>query len=441
MTIQRPRVRGVVYAVTSFALLCVIGLLPSQADAQTAPDSLVLQPPLDVKLSRTYDPGRNQFTVAIKWGEMPDSMTAVIHQPDTTGWHLVSPPDSISVPRTRGAYSGDIDRTVWFKAQQESGRVGQGTLVLQYLIRREEFWFGQINVGAGYTPGTFIPIIFTTDFGDTLDVGLELSFSEGIIDGQAEFIIGMEDYEGFHVWRGIESDGSDLTVIGEISKEEAARAGSPGGNFVDSLYLYVIIPSMRSLGVYHSPFTIECLGFEIREDLEDNEFWWFDCNAINGFTYYYLVTNYDRGYNVPSSRQGLNKVDRCQPLPDGYPLSLACQDELVQIRIDVNPNDDLHQVYAVPNPYRTGGSRLTTPNYHNFPDDKVRFVNVPLECKIKIFNVAGDLIWEHDHNGPGGNIEWDVKNLSAEDVASGVYVFKIEDTSGGHVYGRLIVIR
>jgi hypothetical protein len=442
MTIQRPRVRGVVCAVTSVALFWVIGLMQSNANAQTEPDilTLELQKPENVTVSRTYDRGRSQFTVAITWEEAPDSLTAFIHQPDTTGWHLVSPPDSISTPRSRGAYSGNIDRTAWFKAQQESGRVGEGTIVLQYLIRGEERWFGQINVGAGYTPGSWIPIFFSTNLGDTLDLGLELSFSEGNIDGQAEFIVGMEDYEGFHVWRGVKSDGSDLQVIGEISKEEAHRAGFPGGNFVDSLYLYVIIPALRTVGVYHSPFTIECLGFEIRADLEDNELWWFDCGAINGFTYYYLVTNFDRGYNVPSSRQGLSKVDRCQPLPDAS-LSTECKGELVEVPIYVDVQDDLKQVYAVPNPYRSGGSRLTTPNYHNFPDDMVRFVNVPLNCKIKIYNVAGDLIWEYEHYGPGGNIEWNVRNQSDEDVASGVYVFKIEDSVGGTVFGRLVVIR
>jgi hypothetical protein len=203
----------------------------------------------------------------------------------------------------------------------------------------------------------------------------------------------------------------------------------------------VIIPALRSVGVYYSPFTIDCLGFEIHEDLEDNEFWWFDCGAINGFTYYYLVTNFDRGYSVPSSRQGLNKFDHCQPLPDDEPLSSDCREELVEIEIAVDPQNDLRNVYVVPNPFRTGGSRLTTSNYHNFPDDMVRFVNVPLNCKIRIYNVAGDLIWEHEHYGPAGNIEWNVRNRSDEDLASGVYVFKIEGSGGGTVFGRLVVIR
>jgi hypothetical protein len=427
----------------SLVVLCVIGTISTVTHAVTAQETpgLELRKPENVTISRTYDPSLNQFKVAISWEELHDSLTAFIHQPDTTGWHLVSPPDQISVPRSRGWYSGDIDRTAWFKTQQESGVVGEGTLVLQYLIRREEHWFGQINIGAGYTPGSWIPIVFTTADDDTLDVGLEISFSAGNVDGQSEFIVGMEDYEGFHIWRGIETDGSDLVVIGEISKEEAFKSQLPGGNPVDSLYLYVIIPTLRNVGVYHSPFSISCLGFTIRADLADNQFWWFDCEASNGFTYYYLVTNFDRGYNVASSRQGLNKFDRCQPPPDNLPLAPECQEELVRIRIDVDTQNDLNKVYAVPNPYRTGGSRLTTANYHNFPDDMVRFVNVPIQCEIRIFNVAGDLIWEYQHNGPGGNIDWDVRNQSGEDVASGIYVYKIEDPGGGKVYGRLVVIR
>jgi hypothetical protein len=441
MTIGRPWVKGVVYAVSSLVILCAIGTPPESTFAQTAPDSLTLQKAENITLERTYDPRLNQFKVFITWEELPDSLTAFIHQPDTTGWQLVSPPDSISVPRSRGWYNGDVDRTVWFKAQQESGVVGEGIVELQYLIRGEERWYGDIDVGSGYTPGDWIPIVFTTDDDDTLDVGLEVSFSEGNIDGQAEFIIGLEDYEGFHIWRGIEPDGSDLEIIGEISKEEAFRSPGPGGSIVDSLYLYVIIPSLRNLGVYNSPFSIECLGFTIRQSLDDREFWWFDCDAVNGFTYYYMVTNFDRGYNVASSRQGLNKFDRCQPAEGDVPLSPECQEELVQIQVDVDPQNNLNEVYAVPNPYRTGGSRLTTPNYHNFPDDMVRFVNVPLDCKIKIFNVAGDLIWEYEHHGPGGNIEWNVRNQKDEDVSSGIYVYKIENSTGGQVYGRLVVIR
>ena len=119
-----------------------------------------------------------------------------------------------------------------------------------------------------------------------------------------------------------------------------------------------------------------------------------------------------------------------------------CRDDMAAVPINVRTQDNLAKIYAVPNPYRTGGSRFTVSNYRNYPDEKIRFVNVPDACKIKIYTVAGDLVWEAEHDNPNaGNIEWDVRNDSGEEVASGIYVYRIEDPSGNQVYGRLVIIR
>jgi len=449
MNIRHPWVKGLVYTLAA-VVFCGIGFAPSDSIAQALPDTLTLQKPENVTLWRTFDAGRSLFKVFVTWEEPPDSIAALIHQPDTLAWSLVTSADSLAMPESRGSYSGSIDRTVEFRAIQ-GGIVGQGQIQIQYVIRREEKWSGIVDIGAPYTPGSWIPILFTDSdpesptFGQTVDAGLELSFTPGtsfdpgIIDAQGQFVVGLEDFEGYHIWRGIKPDGSDLEVIGEISKEEAFNGSGAGGSFGDSLYLNEIIPALRGPdGVYHAPFSIECLGFTIDAPLEYNELLWFDCNAFNGFTYYYLVTTFDRGYNVSSGRQGLFKFDRCQPSDTTW--TPECQQEMVSIGIEVNAQNDLQAVYAVPNPFRTGGSRLTTENYHNFPDEKVRFVNVPTSCKLKIFTVSGDLVWEYDHNG-GGNIEWDTTNRGGESVASGVYIFKVEDPGGGQVLGRLIVIR
>jgi hypothetical protein len=150
------------------------------------------------------------------------------------------------------------------------------------------------------------------------------------------------------------------------------------------------------------------------------------------------VTTFDRDYAVRSGRQGLNKFDSCQPQV-GMPI--PCEDVLVGLTVEVDAQNDVKRVYAVPNPYRSGGSRLTRQNYHNFPDNMVRFVNVPPLATIRIFTVAGDLVWEGKHDGFDGNIEWDVRNGSGEIVASGVYIYKIEAADGDTVFGRLVVIR
>jgi len=99
---------------------------------------------------------------------------------------------------------------------------------------------------------------------------------------------------------------------------------------------------------------------------------------------------------------------------------------------------------VVPNPYRSGGSRLTASNYHNFPDDVVRFVNIPTDCTIKVFTVAGDLVWENVQsasNSGGGNVEWDLTNRSGDAVTSGVYIYRVESSNGDQVFGRIVVIR
>jgi hypothetical protein len=151
---------------------------------------------------------------------------------------------------------------------------------------------------------------------------------------------------------------------------------------------------------------------------------------------------------MQSGSQGLTKVDNCT-VQQGVPYT--CSNDMERVQIEVDSQSDLYNVYVVPNPVRTGSSRLTTDNYHNFPDGLVRFVNLPPDCTIKIFTISGDLVWINDHVDGTGNVEWDIRNLQNEEVASGVYMYRIErngaqtTTEGAiqpsQVYGRIVVIR
>jgi hypothetical protein len=84
---------------------------------------------------------------------------------------------------------------------------------------------------------------------------------------------------------------------------------------------------------------------------------------------------------------------------------------------------------------------LTASNYHNFPDGLVRFVNIPWNCTIRVFTVAGDLVWENVQTSNGGDVEWNLTNQSSESIASGVYIFRVETPNGDSMFGRLVVIR
>lgn len=418
---------------------CILTGIGHAASAQV--DSLTLQQPEDVTVWREFDPGERAFTVYITWEDVPDSLATYIHPPDTSGWAAGHQSVEMSMPASGGVYTGDIDRTIRFRAL-ETGQVGVSPRIrITYEIVREEFLNGTIDVGASYTPGTPIPLVFRVEGqpGQQRRFGIEVSFSEGWVDAQGGFVIGAEDFEGYHIWRGIQPDGSDLTVIGELSKQEAFLGGTTGGSIADSIYYYSVIPTLRDSLTWFSDFgTIDCLGRQISLELTDRQFFWYDCGAFNGFTYYYAVTTFDRDYSVQSGRQGLQKFDNCQPTQG---VAYECEDDLESITIEVDAQTDVKRIYAVPNPYRSGGSRLTQENYHNFPDNMVRFVNVPTQATIRIYTVAGDLVWEGEHDGFDGNIEWNLENGNGESVASGVYIFKVEAVDGQTVYGRLVVIR
>ena len=87
MSNKRPWVRGLVHILVSLAMTCFVFFTPSVLLAQSIPDSLTLQKPDNITAWRTYNASRNQFVVYVKWDDPPDSLSAIIHPPDTTGWH------------------------------------------------------------------------------------------------------------------------------------------------------------------------------------------------------------------------------------------------------------------------------------------------------------------------------------------------------------------
>lgn len=84
----------------------------------------------------------------------------------------------------------------------------------------------------------------------------------------------------------------------------------------------------------------------------------------------------------------------------------------------ISPTDSPNNVRAYPNPFRPskGHSEMT-------------FSDIPVESKIKIYTLTGELLRELTADS-GGQAPWNGKNNSGEDVASGVYVAFIEGNGG-----------
>jgi hypothetical protein len=71
------------------------------------------------------------------------------------------------------------------------------------------------------------------------------------------------------------------------------------------------------------------------------------------------------------------------------------------------------------------------------------FSDLPSECTIKIYTIAGELVRQIQHSDIGGLIgqePWDAKTTHGENVASGVYLWEVESSVDRKI-GKLMIIR
>ncbi|MFB0515397.1 MAG: hypothetical protein ACETWG_02185 [Candidatus Neomarinimicrobiota bacterium] len=83
----------------------------------------------------------------------------------------------------------------------------------------------------------------------------------------------------------------------------------------------------------------------------------------------------------------------------------------------------LDSVVVVPNPYYIKGQLL------NFVSDnnQIMFANLPPFCKLRIYNVTGDLIHTITHDSGTSTDYWDQITTSNQYIASGVYIVLVTD--------------
>lgn len=440
-------VRVVLLTILAISAICEAAVAQSAIDTMT----LVPVPPDSFYLRREGS------SIIIGWYPAADSLTTVLGSRDYRDWYSVYPVASVSSITVSGEYTGDVDRTLKIsRSAIDTVQVGvTPSIAMEFTLEDEGYqsFTQKFNIGTNYTnpagsytPGDPIPVRLVGNAikTDTLDLGISIHFWPGMIGsdisggGFAFARIDLQDFEGFHVWRGLSPNPSEMQAICEISKEDYFRVG-----MIDE---YEDVPeTWKWLWLYFRGGGEE--GWPRYDSAGRKYYEWIDSNVYSGFSYYYVVTCFDRGYFNGFFEH--NKEDNfvCDedienPADPGSPVPCSSVSKLISMTMDAGT--DLKTVFAVPNPYRTGTSAATSPYYHNFPDMSIRFFNVPMEAQIKIFTVAGDLVWETVHSsldGSDGMVSWDVKNQAGEDVCSGVYMFRCERNDGEAVYGRIVVIR
>ena len=161
-----------------------------------------------------------------------------------------------------------------------------------------------------------------------------------------------------------------------------------------------------------------------------------DKGLLNNVKYYYAVTAF-------------SKRDSVLPWPSQE--SSIFQGVEVGVPGPTTP-ETVGEVAVVPNPYR-GDQDYTeyNPPWEKSPtgrpwmeqDRKIQFINLPAACEIQIYSASGDFIKSIPHHNPElGYENWNLTSHVNQAIASGVYLYTVENLTTGEVQvGKFVIIK
>jgi len=287
--------------------------------------------------------------------------------------------------------------------------------------------------GGIYTPGTALDLTKTIKQNLTdaayrnLDLGMSIAFSEGEFELNASFSLVLQDFQGYAVWRGevgdVSADGTPrMELIGLYDKNnpESCIDGFCGSSS------YNITPRC------YADKRAACFDFSDPDTIR-----FFDDNIYDGFVYEYAVTTFDYGNTANTSPASLTADQLFSPRFAEDPISVfPGESNFMEYRVNLEA-DQLaagEKIFVVPNPLRNTSAGLN----QALPGREVHFRNLPPTSRVQVYTVNGDLVADL---GPeiqeGHNISW----LTPEDLASGVYIYKVEMPEKDDYFGKLVIIR
>lgn len=102
----------------------------------------------------------------------------------------------------------------------------------------------------------------------------------------------------------------------------------------------------------------------------------------------------------------------------------------------------LDNVYVVPNPYVAFSDAEQPARQPNRRGEKVlQFRNLPKECTIRIYTIAGELVQTLYKNDDGSILNWDLLSYEGMRIAYGVYIYHVEAPGIGEKIGRFAIIK
>jgi len=252
-------------------------------------------------------------------------------------------------------------------------------------------------------------------------------------DRRAEFSIdpisGKKDFEGYKLYRT--QAGFDLTQTQDLQ---------------NSLVVLAEFDSTGNSIGYNTGFSEVRLDEPVKFPNDTTEYYYkFDLpNLLNGWQYVFSVTAFDEGDPVneldileSSALANYNRI---------VPGTQAVEDENIEIGVYPNP------YYA--NAVWDGSSERLR---------KIYFYNLPSECEIVIYTLAGDIVKHITHtassNGSdtrwfqnyasdgkqqfaGGEHAWDLVTDNDQAIATGLYLFTVKNSKTGDIKtGKFLIVK
>ena len=173
-----------------------------------------------------------------------------------------------------------------------------------------------------------------------------------------------------------------------------------------------------------------------------------DTESYAGYNYYYNVRAYDSGHDSWIDKFGVDHG----PVPSLEGGYVAPEQKNM---IAVTPFQPSAQIYdqmkekirVVPNPYRLD---FQDP-LHMYPDVadpyKIRFINLPKHCMIRIYSISGDLVYESEHQKQSSaESAWRQSTITFSGrIVSGIYFWVVESLDsqsyGSIQKGTLAVVK
>lgn len=242
-----------------------------------------------------------------------------------------------------------------------------------------------------------------------------------------------QDFEGFKIYRSNVGDdkGTNLIAASNLVAQWDSAGNSIGfNNGFDAIKL--------NQPVF---FDGDTTAYEFKYEMN---------GLLNGWQYMFIVTSFDEG----DTELGLESLES----------SFTENDFRVFTGKGVNENfeskDDANKIGVYPNPYKTTAAWDGTTSRTK----KIYFYNLPKECTITIYNIAGDVIATLNHNSEtyngddirwfdnfsdtenivfsGGEHAWDLLSTTKNSISTGTYMFTVKDKNSGHVQvGKFVILK